>query len=50
MTSTQRNPSEDVLREGLHKANALAALLQEELALLTAGDLDRFEALQSQKE
>ena len=49
MTSTQRNPSEDVLREGLHKANALAALLQEELVLLTAGDLDRFEALQSQK-
>ena len=49
MTSTQRNPSEDVLREGLHKANALAALLQEELALLTAGDLDSFEALQSRK-
>ena len=49
MTSTQRNPSEDVLHEGLQKANALAALLQEELVLLTAGDLDRFEALQSQK-
>ena len=49
MTSTQRNAIEEELREGLHKANALAALLQEELALLTAGDLDRFEALQSQK-
>ena len=49
MTSTQQNPSEDVLRDGLHKANALAALLQEELALLTAGDLDSFEALQSRK-
>tara|TARA_B100000524_G_scaffold274621_1_gene152173 strand:+ start:1862 stop:2257 length:396 start_codon:yes stop_codon:yes gene_type:complete len=33
----------------MHKANALAALLQEELALLTAGDLDSFEALQSRK-
>ena len=49
MTSTQRKPSEDVLRDGLHKANALAALLQEELVLLTAGDLDSFEALQSRK-
>ena len=34
---------------GMHKANALSALLQEELALLTAGDLDSFEALQSRK-
>ena len=33
----------------MHKANALSALLQEELALLTAGDLDSFEALQSRK-
>ena len=49
MTSTERNPSEDVLRDGLHKANALVALLQEELALLTAGDLNSFEALQSRK-
>ena len=49
MTSTQQNPIEDVLRDGLHKANALAALLQEELVLLTAGDLDSFEALQSRK-
>ena len=38
-----------MLRDGLHKANALGALLQEELALLTAGDLDGFEALQSRK-
>mgnify|MGYP001307472684 CR=1 FL=1 len=49
MTPTQQNPSEDTLRDGMHKANALAALLQEELALLTAGDLDSFEALQSRK-
>ena len=39
----------DILRDGLRKANALSALLQEELALLTAGDLDGFEALQSRK-
>ena len=49
MTATQQNPSADMLRDGIHKANALAALLQEELALLTAGDLDSFEALQSRK-
>ena len=49
MTSTQQNPSSDLLRDGMHKANALSALLQEELALLTAGDLDSFEALQSRK-
>ena len=49
MTSTQQNLSADLLRDGMHKANTLSALLQEELALLTAGDLDRFEALQSQK-
>ena len=49
MTPTQQTPSENVLRDGLHKANALVALLQEELALLTAGDLDSFEALQSRK-
>ena len=49
MTSTQQNPSLDLLRDGMHKANALSALLQEELALLTAGDLDSFEALQSRK-
>ncbi len=49
MTSTQQNPSSDLLRDGIHKANTLSALLQEELALLTAGDLDSFEALQSRK-
>ena len=49
MTSTQQNPVSDLLRDGLHKAHALSALLQEELALLTAGDLDSFEALQSRK-
>ncbi len=49
MTPTQQNPSADMLRDGMHKANALAALLQEELALLTAGDIDSFEALQSRK-
>ena len=49
MTSTQQSPSADMLRDGVHKANALADLLQEELGLLTAGDLDGFEALQSRK-
>ena len=49
MTSTHQNSSADALRDGVHKANALSALLQEELALLTAGDLDSFEALQSRK-
>ena len=49
MTSTQQNLSSELLRDGMHKANALSALLQEELALLTAGDLDSFEALQSRK-
>jgi len=49
MTSTQQSPSSSALRDGLQKANALAALLQEELALLTAGDLNSFEALQSRK-
>ena len=49
MTPTKQNPSSDLLRNGMHKANALSALLQEELALLTAGDLDSFEALQSRK-
>ena len=49
MTSTQQDLSEIALRDGLQKANTLAALLQEELALLTAGDLNSFEALQSRK-
>ena len=42
-------PSEDALREGLHKATALEALLDDEYALLNAGDLDSFEALQLKK-
>ena len=42
-------PSEDALREGLHKATALEALLDDEYALLNAGDLDTFEALQLKK-
>ena len=42
-------PSEDALREGLHKATALEALLDDEYALLNAGDLDNFEALQLKK-
>ena len=49
MTSTQQNPSAEMLRDGVRDANALADLLQEELGLLTAGDLDGFEALQSRK-
>ena len=49
MTSTQQGPSANALRDGLNKANALADLLQQELALLTAGDLNSFEALQSRK-
>ena len=49
MTSSQQNPSSDLLRDGIHKAHTLSDLLQEELALLTAGDLDSFEALQSRK-
>jgi flagellar biosynthesis/type III secretory pathway chaperone len=49
MTDTHEVPSGEALRDGLHKANALVALLQEELTLLTAGDLDSFEALQGRK-
>ena len=49
MTPSQQNPSSDLLRDGIHKAHTLSALLKEELALLTAGDLDSFEALQSRK-
>ena len=37
------------MRDGLHKANALVALLGEEFKLLSAGDLDGFEALQNRK-
>lgn len=42
-------PNADSLRKGLHKANALEALLGEEFALLKAGDLDSFETLQAKK-
>ena len=49
MTDTHQVPSVEALRDGLHKANALVALLQDELTLLTAGDLDSFEALQGRK-
>ena len=49
MTDIHEVPSVEALRDGLRKANALAALLEEELALLTAGDLDSFEALQGRK-
>ena len=49
MNQPDSPPSEDALREGLHKATALEALLDEEFALLNAGDLDSFEALQVKK-
>ena len=49
MNQPDSPPSEDALREGLHKATALEALLDEEFALLNAGDLDSFEALQIKK-
>ena len=49
MTAGDKSTGIESLREGLHKANALNALLEEELALLKAGDLDSFEALQAKK-
>ena len=49
MNQPDSPPSEDALREGLHKATALEALLDEEFVLLNAGDLDSFEALQVKK-
>ncbi|MAI95026.1 MAG: hypothetical protein CME45_08440 [Halieaceae bacterium] len=49
MTAGDKSTGIEPLREGLHKANALNALLEEELALLKAGDLDSFEALQAKK-
>ena len=49
MNQPDLSPSEDTLREGLHKATALEALLEEEFALLNAGDLDSFETLQVKK-
>jgi len=49
MNAGQTPPSSDALRDGLHKANALVALLDEEFTLLKAGDLESFEALQAKK-
>ena len=49
MTAGELPPGTDTLREGVHKANALVALLDEEFALLKAGNLDAFEALQAKK-
>ena len=49
MNQPDLSPSEDTLREGLHKATALEALLEEEFALLNSGDLDSFETLQVKK-
>lgn len=49
MTAGDSSPSADALREGIHKANALVALLDEEFALLKAGDLETFETLQAKK-
>lgn len=49
MTAGEAPPGTDALREGVHKANALVALLDEEFTLLKAGDLESFEALQAKK-
>ncbi len=49
MTAGELPPGTDTLREGVHKANALVALLDEEFALLKAGNLEAFEALQAKK-
>ena len=49
MSEPESTVSEAALRDGLHKANALVALLGEEFELLSAGDLDGFEALQNRK-
>jgi flagellar biosynthesis/type III secretory pathway chaperone len=49
MTAGDKSTGIASLREGLHKANALNALLEEELTLLKAGDLESFEALQAKK-
>ena len=48
MSERESTVSEAALRDG-HKANALVALLGEEFELLSAGDLDGFEALQGRK-
>lgn len=49
MTAGATAPNTDTLRDGIHKANALVTLLGEEFALLKAGDLESFEALQAKK-
>ena len=49
MTAGATAPNTDTLREGIHKANALVTLLDEEFGLLKAGDLESFEALQAKK-
>jgi len=49
MTAGATAPDTDTLREGIHKANALVTLLDEEFALLKAGDLESFEGLQAKK-
>ena len=49
MTAGEVPPGTDTLREGVHKANALVALLDEEFTLLKAGNLEAFEALQAKK-
>lgn len=49
MTAGELPSGTDTLREGVHKANALVALLDEEFALLKAGNLEAFEALQAKK-
>jgi len=49
MTAGATGPDTDTLREGIHKANALVTLLDEEFALLKAGDLESFEGLQAKK-
>ena len=49
MTAGATAPDTDTLREGIHKANALVTLLDEEFGLLKAGDLESFEALQAKK-
>ena len=49
MTASATAPNTDRLREGIHKANALVTLLDEEFALLKAGDLESFEGLQAKK-
>lgn len=49
MSEAESVMSEETLRDGLRKAEALEALLSEEFELLSAGDLDGFEALQNRK-